>query len=336
MSARLIAFLLFTSATALAQPADLTVAVAEAPPVVTKSGELWDGLGPALVEDMGQEGRRIQFVEVSRDSLIDAVVSGRADAAIAPVSATDEETVNFVAPFYATPLGIARAESSVMLDVARNLLTPMFFKVVAGLIGLLFVVGVVIWLIERRTDQDDFREGWAGMWDGFWWSGVTMTTIGYGDTVPKTPGGRSIALLWMLVSMGVTAALTTALISALDLESGNDARLNDLEGQVGAIEGSIELDMLREMDVTAVPFSDLEDGLEAISGDSLDAFIGPAPDLRASAPDGIEVASTTVAFDRWGLAVAEGSPLQEEVSRAVIDRIMSPDWPETVRRHTEE
>jgi hypothetical protein len=139
----------------------------------------------------------------------------------------------------------------------------------------------------------------------------------------------------MLVSMGVTATLTASLVSALGLQSVGSARLSDLDGRVGVLEGSIEGDMLSEMDVTAVPFADIEGGLEAVADDSLDAFIGPAPGLRASAPDGVEVSATTVAFDRWGLAVAEDSPLQEELSRAVLDRIMSPDWPETVRRHTD-
>ena len=334
MTVRLAVVILLTAA-AHAQPSDLRVAVAEAPPVVTRSGEIWGGLGPALVEDLGQSGRRIEFVEVPRDSLIAAVVSGRADAALAPVSAAAEAEVNFGSPFYATPLGVARSESNAVLEVARNLFTPTFFKIVAGLAALLFVVGLIMWAIERRADQDDFREGWAGLWDGFWWSGVTMTTIGYGDTVPKTPGGRSVALLWMLVSMGVTATLTASLVSALGLKSEDGARLDALEGRVGALAGSIEGDMLLEMGLTLVPYGDFRTGLDAVGSDSLDAFVGPAPALRAETPDGVEIETTNVAFDRWGLAVAEGSPLQEEIARAVIDRIMSPDWPETVRRHTE-
>ena len=314
---------------------DLRVAVAENPPVTTRSGELWDGLGPALVEDIGQQGRRVTFVEVPRDSLIAAVASGRADAAVAPVSATAEDAVDFAAPFYATPLGVARRQSNGVLDVARRLLTPTFFQVVGGLAALLFVVGLVMWSIERRADPDDFREGAAGIWDGFWWSGVTMTTIGYGDTVPKTPGGRSVALVWMLVSMGVTASLTASLVSALGLQSADRARLDTLEGRVGAVGGSAVIDMLGEMDVTAVAFPTVAAGFDALAADSLDAFVGPAPALRAEAPDDVEVATTDVAFDRWGLALAEGSPLREEISRAVIDRIMSADWPEVVRQHTE-
>ncbi len=331
---RLLSLLLLTTAAA-GQTSDLRVAVTEAPPISARSGDLWDGLGPALVEDLGQSGRRVQFIEVPRDSLIAAVVSGQADAALAPVSSAGERDVNFTAPFYATPLGIARVEQNRVLEVARDLLTPTFFKIVAGLAVLLLVMGSIIWRVERRGDEEDFRKGWAGLWDGFWWSGVTMTTIGYGDTVPKSPRGRTVALLWMLVSMGVTAGLTASLVSALELNSGDKARVDQLEGRVGAVEGSAELEMLREMSVEAVPFADLAIGLEAVSSDSLGAFVGSATALRVAKTDDLEVATTDVAFDRWGLAVAEGSPLQEEIARAVVDRIMSSDWPEMVRRHTE-
>ena len=73
----------------------------------------------------------------------------------------------------------------------------------------------------------------------------------------------------------------------------------------------------------------------ALDDDSLDAFVGSRTALKAAETDDLEVATTNVTFDRWGLAVANGSPLQEELARAVVDRIMSPDWPEMVRRQTE-
>lgn len=42
-----------------------------------------------------------------------------------------------------------------------------------------------------------------------------MSTIGYGDLVPKTRGGRLLALVWILVTMGITASLTATLTSLL-------------------------------------------------------------------------------------------------------------------------
>lgn len=49
---------------------------------------------------------------------------------------------------------------------------------------------------------------------GLWWSIVTMTTVGYGDLVPKTTPGRVIGFLAMLSGMALTS-LVTAAFSAL-------------------------------------------------------------------------------------------------------------------------
>lgn len=49
--------------------------------------------------------------------------------------------------------------------------------------------------------------------NALWWAATTVTTIGYGDVVPATSGGRVIAVVVMFVSVA-TVSLTTAVITA--------------------------------------------------------------------------------------------------------------------------
>jgi voltage-gated potassium channel len=49
--------------------------------------------------------------------------------------------------------------------------------------------------------------------DALWWAATTVTTIGYGDVVPATSGGRVIATVVMFFSVA-TVSLTTAVITA--------------------------------------------------------------------------------------------------------------------------
>ncbi|MEJ7825667.1 MAG: potassium channel family protein [Solirubrobacteraceae bacterium] len=47
-------------------------------------------------------------------------------------------------------------------------------------------------------------------WDGVWWATTTVTTVGYGDIVPQTNGGRVIAIVVMVVGNRFIALLTAA------------------------------------------------------------------------------------------------------------------------------
>ena len=53
----------------------------------------------------------------------------------------------------------------------------------------------------------------GSVWDGMWWSWVTMATVGYGDVVPHTGAGRMFAALVILFGV-VLLSLLTANLSA--------------------------------------------------------------------------------------------------------------------------
>lgn len=76
---------------------------------------------------------------------------------------------------------------------------------VLGTIGLISVlVGNAVYILEPQTFADAF--------EGTWWSLATMSTVGYGDFVPKTPIGKTLAA--GLIMSGICMfAMVTAVIS---------------------------------------------------------------------------------------------------------------------------
>ncbi len=71
------------------------------------------------------------------------------------------------------------------------------------------LITVVAGLLITLTDPQSFPS--VGL--GLWWGVQTVTTVGYGDYVPKTVAGRTVAALVMLGGIGFVSVLTAAITS---------------------------------------------------------------------------------------------------------------------------
>jgi len=63
-------------------------------------------------------------------------------------------------------------------------------------------------LFEHKVNQ-----GFRHIGDVLWWTVVTASTVGYGDTVPQTTGGRIIAALIMIFGIGLVSVATAQIAS---------------------------------------------------------------------------------------------------------------------------
>jgi len=78
--------------------------------------------------------------------------------------------------------------------------------IVTATIVVVVLAGVVI----RLVDQKDFPSVWLGMW----WALQTVTTVGYGDVVPRTVAGRIVGAVTMLQGIAFLAIVTAAITSS--------------------------------------------------------------------------------------------------------------------------
>ncbi len=286
------------------------------------------------------EGLSPDVIEVPEDRLLASVASGEVDVAITAVaSPEDEARVDFVLPYHVATLGVARPANAGFGSTSKRFLSSTVYRTMALTLVLLLVVGVAEWLFERRNDDTDFDKGPTGVWHGFYWAGVTMTTIGYGDKVPKTLGGQILALVWMIAALGLTSILTTALVSALGIGENGPVQLPDgVRGMtVGVEAGSDAEAFLQSERVRVLAFPSVARGLDALEADSVDTFVAGAPQLQNAVNEqgrsGLQVATTGVSPRQRAFAVAQGSALRESLSRAVLDRASGPEWQATLNRY---
>ena len=58
--------------------------------------------------------------------------------------------------------------------------------------------------------------------DALWWSIVTISTVGYGDSYPVTTGGRIVAVLLILIGVGVFGYIAGFMANLLEIDEEED------------------------------------------------------------------------------------------------------------------
>ena len=83
------------------------------------------------------------------------------------------------------------------------------FSVVSLILFYLSAVG--IYYFENSVQPEAF----SSIFSSLWWSVVTLTTVGYGDIVPITIGGRIFTFIILMIGLGIIAIPSGMISSAL-------------------------------------------------------------------------------------------------------------------------
>lgn len=318
----------------------LIVGTKQAPPSAMKdSAGTWTGISIELWRQLAADlNLRFEFRELDLQGLLDGVKGGSLDAAVAALTITPEreQIFDFTHPFYTTGLGIAHApqHKKPWLAVLKRFVSYAFLKVIVGLSLLLLIVGMLVWWFERKKNPGQFGGGGGKeVGAGFWWSAVTMTTVGYGDKAPITFAGRIVALIWMFAAIIIISGFTAAITSSLtvtQLESPVKGPKDLPKVRVGTLAHTTSASYLENNRISFRVYKRPEEALKEIVDGKLDAFVYDAPILRYLAhkkfPGRLDVLPQTFVRQDYGIALPEGSPLREPINRVLLQKIQDEAW----------
>jgi polar amino acid transport system substrate-binding protein len=316
----------------------LLIATRQAPPFAMKSDEGWQGITIELLHRMAEEeGFTYRLQEMGLEEMLQATEKGEVDAAAAAltVTARRESLLDFTHPFYTSGLGVAVPQHAelTLLSALKRIASGAFVQSAGALLGVLTLVGVLVWLLERRRNDQFPGDPLKGVGSGIWWSAVTMTTVGYGDKAPQTIAGRILGLIWMFASIIIISGFTAAIATSLTVGQLEQSitGIGDFHGKrVMTVKGSTSAAFLDDKLVRYDSVPGVSDALDRLAAGKADAVVYDLPILRYLVQEryanDLRVLPNLFARQDYGIALPQGSPLRERFNRSILKIIQSPEW----------
>ncbi|MEM8824226.1 MAG: transporter substrate-binding domain-containing protein [Pseudomonadota bacterium] len=283
--------------------------------------DLWAAVAEALELDYA-----IQRFDTFPDMLA-AIEAGTADAAVANISITAEREarMDFTQPIFSAGVQIMLPPEPGVGATLRAALSPRLIGLVLVAVAGLLMLGMLMWLFERKR-QDFFEPtARASAFPAFWWALNLLVTGAFGDKTPHSIMGRIFGVLMVVGSLFVVSLFVANITASITLDAlGRDVdRLTDLDGRrVGTTLGSTTSALLESRGVSHRTFADLDTLLTAFEGDQLDAvaFDGPILAYYAQTDGQGRARLIDRVFQReyYGVALPTGSALREPINRVLL------------------
>ena len=333
-----------------AAPRKLVVGTIVAPPLYMKTADgQWEGFSIDIWQGLAQYmGVSSEFREYDgMELLLAAIQNGEIDVIPSlPAELRYEDIMDLSQSYYKSGLAIAvpaEGTGSRWMSVVEKIFSTDILMAVGLLLLMCLTAGIIVCIFERRRNREMFGEGAVkAIGHGIWWSIVTMTSVGYGDKIPKTIGGRVVAIIWMLFSIVFIASFTARITASLTVGElqGKVRGLNDLyRARVGSISQSEASIFLANHGIAVMPFESVQDGLKDLAAKNIDAFVLNELILKylvkKEFPGQLQVIPGI--FDEYFVVMAlkEKSSLRKPINKALLKFMKTEKWSELLNRYAQ-
>jgi len=317
---------------------ELIIGLTEAPPFVMKEGSDFAGLSieswKLVNRELNANYKYKQFETL--DALLQAVEQGNVDLSINPITVTDKrmQKMDFSQPYFISYTGIARKSGSAVWRYLSNIFSWNFFSAILILVGVIFIFGMLVWIFERKKNKEEFGPGAKGILQGFWWSAVTMTTVGYGDKSPRTFGGRVVGFIWMFVAIIMISTLTAGIASSLTVQNIQDeiGTVQDLERfEIYTVKSSSAQELLDQYNIDSYKVPNANEGLEALLENDKNVLVYDKPILsyyieEKELQEELTVLENSLKKDYYSYSFPKHSKLVNQIDPILIGTLKTMEW----------
>jgi len=315
-------------------PAHARVATRVVSPFVIQDGNALRGFSIELWREICMRlGLESEFViEPTVQDVLQSVKSKDATLGIAAISITAEreEELDLSQPMFDGGLQIltrvSPSSGGLFSSIVAGVLSSAALPILAVVIVTILFIAHLVWIFERRNPSGILtqRSYYPGILEAAWWAASTLAT--QADQMPRTALARMVAVLWMFASVVFIAYFTASVTSSLTVQQlrGDINGPDDLPGKhVASVQGSTSAAYLMQRGIDASEVSRVEDALEALQHNQVDAIVYDAPILLfyASHEGNGKVQPVGSIFRResYGIVFPTDSQYRKPVNEALLN-----------------
>ena len=306
------------------------VTIATAPFVLPKTDppvgfsiDLWNEVARRM-----HVGSTLRLVDAP-DQLLTAVQSHEADVAIGaiPITPEGEQIVDFSVPYFDSGLRIA-VRAQYEGGIIRTLKSIPWVAIGHLMVAAVFIIVLlanVLWLIERRKNKQFSKNYLSAIGEGLWGTMLIIATGEHGD--PDAPGvikRIAVVLMW-LFGVILIAQLTATVTSTQTVERLRSSIRgpDDLPGKtIASVPGTVAGDYLTARGLPFVTVTYGPDAIRMLIRGDVQAVVFDAATLQYWAGKQgkgvVQVVGPIFRPQKYGIAVAEGSPLRKRINAALL------------------
>jgi len=268
-------------------------------------------------------------------TMLMAVENGEIDAVIGSLTINEKRArkFNFTYPYFITDLSIiSQTKEQGWYYILMNIFSYQFFKYFILLICIIGLLGMLMWAVERK-ENDHFSKEVDGMFDGFYFVSVVMTTVGFGDKTPKTVAGKLITIVWMFISIGITGIFIANMSSSLTVNrlDNNITGISDLNKmKTGSVFNTTSGNFLENNGIKYVGYNNTGEALDAMASGELEAYVYDTPSIMYWMKQGgydeeFSIFEETFDTQYYGFIIQDDK-LLEQINPIILRIIKSKEW----------